>query len=290
MENIRELIKYSGFLGGSAGSGGTGGGADLLNADGVIKQEHLPGGYPYASVTQGSALDYVSYYVDEESGMAPLNSTAKIIIGLEYTVTWNGTEYVCVALDSATVDQPGGTVLGNVGAITGENVTDEPFVLLVPPADSELAMAGISVLVVALDGSTNGYLYIEGPVPTYTPIRREYLPQNLGVVFVDVELEDPGSYTSARVMSQSHNFSELRALVKANTWLVARVTSPVHTKPVYLPFQDIREDDGVIQFERLTSDLGIGSFSSNSLLIYSEESEGNSSWAYTTFRAARVNS
>jgi hypothetical protein len=40
------------------GNGGGGSGADLLNADGIIKQEVLPNGYPY--VGEGEILSETS--------------------------------------------------------------------------------------------------------------------------------------------------------------------------------------------------------------------------------------
>ena len=141
-----------------------------------LDSKYLPEGYPYVSVTQGEAMGDARYSVDEESGMAFLDKTAKIITGGEYTVSWNGTEYVCVAGDSAAIGEPGGIVLGNVGAFTGENVTDEPFIIIIPPADSEFALTDVGAIVIPLDGSTRGWVRIDGPVPTYTPIIREFLP------------------------------------------------------------------------------------------------------------------
>lgn len=209
MENIRDLIKYSGFLGGSGGSGGSGGGADLLNADGVIKQEHLPGGYPYVDFVQGEALGSTNYSVDED-GMALLNSTAKIIVGEEYTVNWNGTEYVCVAVDSAVMGEPGGGVLGNVGALTGENATDEPFIILIPPADSETALAGIGVIAVPLDGTATGTVSIEGQIPKYTPIIREFLPPIRGLNAYIIDLDQQTTTLNADVL-MNMDVAELQA-------------------------------------------------------------------------------
>lgn len=105
------------FLSRIAGGGSGGGSADLLNADGVIKQEHLPEGYPYetrqSAVIVPSGLEYI---FDEEMGA--FVSTGEIVqptIGEEYTVMWNGTSYPCVARFFEGFD----VVFGDLGIVTG---------------------------------------------------------------------------------------------------------------------------------------------------------------------------
>lgn len=175
-----------------------------------LDSKYLPEGYPHVSVTQGEAMGDTRYSVDEESGTAFLNNTPKIITGGEYTVTWRNTEYVCVALDGAAIGQTGGVVLGNVGALTGGNVTDEPFVIAIPPADSEMAAMGVGVIVVPLDGSTTGWVRIDGPVPTYTPIIREFLPPIRGLNAYIIDLDQKTTTLNANVI-MNMDVAELQA-------------------------------------------------------------------------------
>lgn len=86
--------------------------------------------------------------------------------GMTYKINWNGTEYLCVALDSQeAVGEAGYVLLGNIGMISGGTPTAEPFVIMMP-YEEIAAKQGVAVVCVMLDGATQLTLSIsyEGDV------------------------------------------------------------------------------------------------------------------------------
>lgn len=91
-------------------NGGDSGGCDVLNEDGIIKQEHLPEGYPYKVIEEGylltteDALTARMYFSSYSFGSCP-----KAIEGEEYTVIVNGVEQTATAYR----DEQGNLCLGD---------------------------------------------------------------------------------------------------------------------------------------------------------------------------------
>lgn len=69
-----------------------------------------------------------------------------------YTVTYNGVDYGCTAIDTAVIGLGGGVFLGNVGAFTGEesSITEHPFLIVIMPTE----FGGENQLL-SLDGATS---------------------------------------------------------------------------------------------------------------------------------------
>lgn len=156
-------------LGGGGGSSGGGSGADLLNADGIIKQEVLPDGYPYA--VEGVILPETTSVIDPESGQAVFTDIIDIVGGETYTVNWNGNNYKCVAVRDT---MEGALVywLGDTSPMTGGEATGEPFLAMVLSAEAASLM-GVGVVAMALDGSTSVTLSIFGK--TITKMNSQYI-------------------------------------------------------------------------------------------------------------------
>lgn len=156
--------------------GGGGSGADLLNADGIIKQQYFPAGYPYSQTAAGYILPETTV-TPNENGVAGLTDALSLVEGQTYTVNWNGTEYecVCAKVESEADDMQLGVGLGNIGVMTGGDDTGEPFAIIdILP---ELAVTiGFSTQVLALDGSTTVTLSITGSTTINTPIAQKFLP------------------------------------------------------------------------------------------------------------------
>ncbi len=160
---------------------GGGSGADLLNADGIIKQQYFPAGYPYSQTGEDYILPETAVTLNED-GEAILTDSLGLVEGQTYSVNWNGTDYECdcVKVEMAengdgVADIQMGVGLGNIGFMTGGDDTGEPFVIIdVLP---ELAAAlGAAALVQALDGSTSVTLSITGITEVTNPIAQKYLP------------------------------------------------------------------------------------------------------------------
>ena len=180
----------------SGGGNGGGSGADLLNADGVIKQEVLPEGYPYESVKTGYILPETTVTIDPETANGTILGEFEIVDGYLYTVNWNGTDYPCTAL--AIIGDTTVIMLGNVGLATGGESTGEPFLLGYIP--------GQMITVAALDGSTSAVLSITGKIVKTTQIDEEYLPNGLQQLHIVCE----GTHTPFDVTSVDHNYEDIK--------------------------------------------------------------------------------
>ena len=154
--------------------GGGGSGADLLNAEGIIKQQYFPEGYPYSEIGEGIVLPETTITPDE-NGEAALTDALGLVEGQTYTVNWNGTDYECLC---GNFDLEGVLfcVLGNLGAMTGGADTGEPFIILEAPPEIA-AQVGATAIVYAIDGSTTVTLSITGITEVTTPIAQKFLPK-----------------------------------------------------------------------------------------------------------------
>ena len=171
------------------GAGG-GGGADILNENGIIKQQHLPDGYPYKEVGNDYILPATEPVYDDATGYFTISSgvyASMFTIGEIYTVNWNGVDYECVALD-ASMWGSGPVGFGNLGFVTGGDDTGEPFVIVVLPLEAQAERGGAAV-VLPRDGSTPT-LSISGKTDLVTKIGKEYLPDDIGGVTSYNDLTD----------------------------------------------------------------------------------------------------
>lgn len=100
---------------------------NFFGGDGIIKQEHLPDGYPY--IEEGEILPSTTLEIDLFDGVAGISTPFSLVAGCKYTVTWNGTDYVCEAKE-AQIWSATGIGVGNVDMFTGGNDTGEPFIII----------------------------------------------------------------------------------------------------------------------------------------------------------------
>ena len=155
---------------------GSGGGTNVLNPDGIIKQEHLPAGFPYECTNiQNLLTDVILSYDGDGVGDMPITDEFSLVVGNTYVVTWNGVEYTCV---SQEVDVGFGapiTAIGNFDLATEAGDTGEPFLIASFPAEfvPELGFYGVAT---PLDNSTSATLSIKGVVTTTERIHHKYLP------------------------------------------------------------------------------------------------------------------
>lgn len=95
--------------------------------------------------------------------------------GMTYKINWNGTEYLCVALDSQeAVGEAGYVLLGNIGMISGGTPTAEPFVIMMP-YEEIAAKQGVALVCVMLDGATQITLSISYDGDVIHKIDNKYL-------------------------------------------------------------------------------------------------------------------
>lgn len=124
-------------------------------------------------------LPEMTLTVDAEIGQAliqsPLNGA--IVVGNEYTVTYNGTDYVCVAQDFEGLG-----ALGNIGVMTEGTDTGEPFVFVAVPAGMEAALGGYAMCM-CLDGATEVTIKITGQGTIYKRIPFQYIEDMYGTEY-----------------------------------------------------------------------------------------------------------
>lgn len=146
----------------------SGTGEDLLNEEGVLRKSVLPEGYPYEAeevILQETQLSGESEY--------ELPERISLTEGAKYTVMWNGTQYICTA-QAYEADGIAYVTLGNLGVVTDNGNTGEPF-LIFPVPDALAEAAGEITVVYILDGVADVTLSIKGPVRT--PIDKKWLPE-----------------------------------------------------------------------------------------------------------------
>lgn len=179
IERANEAAERAENAAGSGGSGGglpTGGGAyQQLVTDGdgnALWEDRLA--YAYTGMVE--ILPETTLAVNTDSMDAYISEplTGNLVAGNEYTVTYNGTDYVCKAQEVQ-----GDVVmncLGNIGAMEGGEGTGEPFVFVqIPPemAAGEDIYAGMY----ALDGSSTVTIKIVGEGESVHRLDRKYLPE-----------------------------------------------------------------------------------------------------------------
>jgi len=146
-----------------SGSGGTGGGADLLNEYGLIKQSVLPEGYPYF-IPGGGFFPENTLSVPNEEYVISLEP------GHEYTVTWNGVEYRTTAKSTVTANGSTYVWLGYSVALDSAP-TGEPFIISTVNGKTTIDSVDFYLGDVTLSIATDDVL---------VPIDERYLPEGTG--------------------------------------------------------------------------------------------------------------
>lgn len=109
----------------------------------------------------------ISFVFNEDMGMntAMFEPVSEMQEGATYTVTYNGTDYMCVSIN---VD--GGIFFGNVGVLMDGDDTGEPFIGMVNYDDGV-----VQGILLDLIGATSANVSIKGVQAV--PIRAEYAPR-----------------------------------------------------------------------------------------------------------------
>lgn len=122
---------------------------------------------------------------------------ADVVPGSVTTVTYNGTDYECQAIDYALIepDAPAGmSAMGNVAAMGVEGIeggnADAPFLLIaVPNAAAESDMGGMYGMLMAIDGAATVTIAVSSVVAKYKTIDKPYLPKQEALTFTGASEE-----------------------------------------------------------------------------------------------------
>lgn len=144
-----------------------------IGSGGGVKHWDDLEGRPFYS--EFEALVDTTLEIDPGRGTGVLLDPIGLVVGQEYTVTWNGTEYVCTA---QAVDAEGipMVVVGDFGMMMGGASTGEPFVIAEIPPEVAAEM-GAAVMIVPVDGSPSVTIVIA--IETPKTIDPKYLPESL---------------------------------------------------------------------------------------------------------------
>lgn len=216
MENIRDLIKYSGFLGGSAGSGGTGGAQPDLSA-GPGEPGHVLNRTHYSEVeeiellpeTAGMPQNFSGY-----DGFAIPGALSSLLPGKTYKVKYNSVEYTVTSFEMPA-SWNNMVAMGNTVAIGGAN-TGEPFAMVQLPA--EYQAMGVCVFVIPLDGSQSVSVSITWVREIVHKLDMKYLPTpmiiNCKNNSVDKSFEEICSHLESGGMAYLRRFDSILETVE----------------------------------------------------------------------------
>lgn len=162
----------------------------------------------YEETKQGYILPETTVPIDDEGMGSIMNApAAPLILGETYKVVWNGTEYNCVA-QALDAFMAGAFALGNIGAVTGGEMTDDPFLIVLTPFEA----GGVWGLVLPLDGSVEMTFSVYGTIRTLKTLEEKFLPANIKpAFFVRLEQPEPGVYT----LAEGITFSDIYAAASA---------------------------------------------------------------------------
>lgn len=144
----------------SGGSGG--GGADLLDENGIIKKEYFPEGFPYKSGREVEILPETTLYRDASSGRFYIPEGMELSAGMECVIRFTvpGMDYemeyksVCRELPANQLGGKWG--LGNLSIMGMGEDTGEPFAIGALPMEMVQAagMGGMMVSTLSLESVT----------------------------------------------------------------------------------------------------------------------------------------
>ena len=177
--------------------------AELLNKNGILRQDVLPEGYPY--VEDGLTIPEVTLYIDEETNSMAIQNAFQLVADNLYTVNYNGIEYECLA-KSFTIEGIDVIVLGNISVIDGiSEPTDEPFIIMNVP-DYITQASGIYGFVQPLDGITEAIVKVSGKI--IKKIDKSLLP-DIGLK----SLVDGSGLNSIRSLAASDNIGNYASAI-----------------------------------------------------------------------------
>lgn len=178
------------------GIANAGKGSDLLDENGILKQEYLPEGFPYKSGEDVEILPSTTLTADPESGVFTIPNTintsglsvdSKCVVRFE--VAGEAFEYEVTAKEAPENGDGLKWVLGNMGLLVDEaEDTGEPFLIaiLTPEAAAETGAGGMMAYGFPVESLT---VSISGFKGTFATIDPGYLPAGHETIIVETSGE-----------------------------------------------------------------------------------------------------
>lgn len=115
---------------------------------------------------------------EEPITIFPTDTVPVLETGGNYTVTYNGVDYYCVAIDPESLGEGGSSMysglLGNVGGAMGGESTGEPFMIGM--------LIGQGIFVMIFDNPETVTISISGEIAKYHTLNENYLPPHIAKV------------------------------------------------------------------------------------------------------------
>lgn len=167
----------------------------------------------WTEITEAELLPEATYTImSTDEPIAVIMSPVTLVDGENYTITYNGTAYICTAI----TDEDGNSLVGNASAL-GEDfpTSDEPF-LIGCFTDALAAENGFYGMIFPLDGSETFTLSIMGKSEVVHPLPKKYLGELRGQEQITITIAEDGTITSDTpyLVAAKIDMSELQGAVK----------------------------------------------------------------------------
>lgn len=153
----------------------------------------------------------------DDEGLARLPAFVPLEHGGEYTVKYNGEEYVCTANEMAMDSQTTACLLGNYGALMGGASTGEPFVIMAL-SEADAQTQGANGVVLLEDPEATISIYLKDEV--VHKLDNKYLDLEWLPIEVDGEVLLVDEYTADNFYTTSNNFPLTGSMVNEGDVLV----------------------------------------------------------------------
>jgi hypothetical protein len=173
----------------------SGGGADLLDENGIIKQEYLPEGFPYRSIADPVIVPSTTLTADPDSGTYTIPNTINTLALSEdvkcvvkFEVLGYVLKFEVTPQEAPENDQGFKWMLGNTGLLDGSEGTGEPF--LIGLFTQEVAAeSGIGGMMAFTYDAESVMLSIDLVDESFSTIDPSYLPAGCATVVVKVRAD-----------------------------------------------------------------------------------------------------
>ena len=223
--------------------GGIAAALDALNrlpgGGGVTSWNDLPDRPFGTEIKNGVALDIFVEPINED-GFVSLDYEIVLFEGEQYTVKYDAYSYNCTA--QSIEDSENGysaIVLGNIGAMMGEEGTGENFVLMVAAGKTNIF---------PLDGKVLVNLTVTGLTEVVKKIDEKYLPKDDGVdvLYVDYTVDRQGEDANTFHLKCPWVYNQIKDMVFTGKHHVVARCAITDEYIVHLPFNALYL--GVLQF------------------------------------------
>ena len=236
------------------GIANAGKGSDLLDENGILKQEYFPEGFPYRRIADPVIMPGTTLTADPDSGTYTIPNTINTLAlsadtrcVVKFEVLGYVLKFEVTPQKAPENDQGFKWVLGNTGLMGDGEDTGEPFLMLLL-APEVAAEAGIGGMMAFAYDAESVMLSIDLVDESFSTIDPSYLPSNCETVIVKVN----GTLGTSGVTT-THTQAQIIELLNAGKNVILTITSGATSicRPVYY-------SDSLVQFSEFRVEKSTG--------------------------------